>query len=141
MSEYFDDYDIKYPDLVLKILEYFDIQNTNVGRIMDKSVMKFCEQYKAGNSIIYQPNIVNRICKRLCDCRHMECVQDVGIMGLKANYMFATKNKNTFEKEKFRLKYILNSEVYGFEYIYRMYKDIVIPLVWDKILGDRYLKD
>ena len=72
---YYNDYDIKYPDLILKIMDYFDIQNSSVGKIKDKSVLKFCEQFKDGNALIYQPTIINRICKRLCDCGQFECVR------------------------------------------------------------------
>ena len=50
MSDYFDDYDIKYPDLIMEILDYFDIQNFNTSSIKDKSVMGFCELHNKGNN-------------------------------------------------------------------------------------------
>lgn len=133
---YYNDYDIKYPDLILKIMDYFDIQNSSVGKIKDKSVLKFCEQFKDGNALIYQPTIINRICKRLCDCGQFECVRSLGGMGFYDNYLYIIKDRENFVREKERLKYYYNSMVYGFEYIYRMYNNIVVPLVWDKGNGD-----
>ncbi|MCR5602494.1 MAG: serine protease [Lachnospiraceae bacterium] len=133
---YYNDYDLKYPDLILEILEYFDFQNSDAGEVKDKSVLKFSEQFKEGNTLIYQPTVVNRICKRLCDCGQLECIRSLGGMGLYDNYLFIVRDRAFFEREKSRLKYYYNSMVYGFEYIYRMYKDIVIPLVWDKGNGD-----
>lgn len=41
MNNYFDNYDEKYPDLVIKILEYFDVTNNNEITIKDKSIIKF----------------------------------------------------------------------------------------------------
>ena len=136
MAVYFDDYDKKYPNLIIDILEYFDIQNSKPGAIKDKSVLKFCEQYKNGNSLLYQPPIINRICKRLCDCRQMECIRSNGGLGLNDNYTFILKDRNFFEEEKGRLVYYFNSMVYGFEYIYEIYKNIVIPLVGEMSNGD-----
>lgn len=133
---YFSDYDKKYPDLVITILEYFDIQNTNVCEIKDKSIMKFCEQFKDGNKLIYQPTIINRICKKLSDCGQMERLSSLGGNGWNDNYLFILKDKEWFEKEKPRLKVYYNCMVYGFDYIYELYRSIVVPLVCEKENGD-----
>ena len=77
MNDYYDGYDEKYPDLIMKILEYFDVSNNAELPMAKKSVLHFCEKYKEkqeiGYSLIYQPNIVDRICKRLCDCNQLNC--------------------------------------------------------------------
>lgn len=130
---YFDDYDKKHPDLVLDILEYFDLSN---GRIKDKSVMDFCIQHFSNGQPQYQPTIVNRICKRLCDCSQLECVCVKGLNGLESNYIINISNRELFKSERDRLKYYYNSMVYGFDYIYNLYGSIVVPLVWEKENGD-----
>lgn len=65
--EYYDDYDLKYPDLVREILEYFAIEH----EINQKLVMVFCRIYaeknEKGSKIVYQPAIVDRVCQELCE--------------------------------------------------------------------------
>lgn len=137
MKNYFDDYDKKYPDLVNQILEYFDIHNITPKEIKDKSVWDFCSRFKDENgSLPIQPTIVNRICKRLCECSQLECIRSSGGIGLYDNYLFILTNPEYFSENKERLKYYYNSMVYGFDYIYEMYKNIVVPLVWEKPNGD-----
>ena len=135
-NTYYDDYDKKFPELVLDILEYFDLSNNINGNIKDKSVLKFCMQHLSNGEPIYQPTIVNRICKRLCDCSHLECVCVKGVNGWDSNYIFLARNRELFKSERNRLKYYYNSMVYGFDYIYDLYKSIVVPLVWEKENGD-----
>ena len=138
--DYYNDYDRLYPDLIIQILEYFDISNSLKTSIEAKSVMGFCELFKDkkqnGNSYIYHPNIVNRICKKLCDCNQMTCIRNDGGLGLNNNYMFLLNRKDFFNENKLQLQYYYNSMVYGFEYIYNMYKNSVVPLVWNKSSGD-----
>ena len=136
MNSYYDDYDKKYPDLIMDILDYFDISNTADGNINDKSVIKFCEKYIEGNQLRYQPSIINRICKRLCDCGKLERISSIGGNGWKDNYLFITKNRKLLDSIRPNIKHYYNSIVYGFEYIYNMYKDIVIPLVCENKNGD-----
>ena len=131
----FNDYDKKYPDLVILILDYFSSSN-NIVASKDRSVSNFSEQYKVsgtnGYSYIYQPLIVDRICKKLCECGEMTCIRNDGGAGFNNNYIFFKKDANFFDKNKKKLSYYFNSKVYGFEYIYRTYKNSVIPLVWPK---------
>lgn len=80
MKEFLD-YDIKYPDLVLSIVTYFSLNN---GEKLDsKSVQKFIEAYNVpvGEEKI-QPDIVGRICDRLCEYRMMSCIRKNGLMCL-----------------------------------------------------------
>ena len=37
-----------------------------------------------------------------------------------------------FKSSKNILKYHYNAQVYGFEYIYKLYKELVVPLIWEK---------
>lgn len=57
MNDYYAGYDEKYPDLIIKILEYFDISNNADLPVAKKSVIGFCEKYQEkegkGSSFIY----------------------------------------------------------------------------------------
>ena len=86
--------------------------------------------------MIYHPLIVDRICKRLCDCNVLERIGGRGGYPDYNKYLFVIRDRKKFSAEKQRLKYYFNCMVYGFEYIYDLYRDIVIPLVWEKNDGD-----
>ena len=135
MSSYFNDYDERYPDIVIEILEYFDIANS-INAAKDKSILKFCELHKSGSEYIYQPQIVSRICKRLCESGIIECLRNNGGLGLDDNYLVILNDKSSFHDNRDLLKYYYNSKIYGFDYIYRMYRDLVVPFVWEKENGD-----
>nr|MCR5729408.1 hypothetical protein [Ruminococcus sp.] len=91
----------------------------------EKSVRGFCEK----NNCQYQPVPVNRICKRLCDCNQMDIIRSGGVLGLDSNYVSIISNKELYKTQRNRFKYYFNSMVYGFDYIYDLYKEIVIPVV------------
>lgn len=136
-NTYFCEYDKLYPDLVLKILKYFEISNNAQEKVNEKSVLRFCESNKSGDQYIYQPVVINRICKRLCDAGMMDCLRNSGGLGLDNNYLFIAKDIEYFNSiDKSILSRYFNSLVYGFDYIYNMYKNTVIPLVWEKKDGD-----
>ena len=132
MSKYFDDYDKKYPNIVVEILEYFDLQNQTPDHTKDKTILKFCEQHKQEKNYIYQPQIVSRICKRLCDKGQMECLRSEGGLGINDNFLFICGKTEFFKNNRDLLKYYYNSMIYGFDYIYDLYKGLVVPLVWEK---------
>ena len=142
MNNYYGKYDEKYPDLIIKILEYFNVVNNSEVPVIEKSVLGFCEQYKyqikgqKGYSFTYQPHIVDKICRRLCECNQMACTRNDGGVGINNNYIFNVKDNLFFEENKERLCYYFNSMVYGFDYIYRIYKNYVVPLVYEKPNGD-----
>ena len=125
MKEFLD-YDIKYPDLVLQILEFFEVK----GDQPDKTVGAFCGQFKAplGEKPL-QADIVSRICDRLCNKRIMVCSARKGYGGIMDTYYCKPNEK--IKQERFRDLYVhrYNSYVYGFEYIYRSYKPRTFPIV------------
>ena len=135
MASYYNDYDKLYPDVIVEVLEYFDINNP-VDAVKDKTILKFCELHKSGSEYIYQPQIISRICKRLSECGILECLCNRGGLGLSDNYLFMLNRKEFFQDNRDRLKYYYNSKVYGFDYIYGMYLDLIVPLVWEKENGD-----
>lgn len=132
----FDDYDLKYPTLVMDIIEYFNIRNN----VRERSVLKFCEKNvipkENGKELIYQPAIVDKICQKLCDKNKMSMLRADGGLGINNNYGIVIHNENAWNSNREQLQVYYNSIVYGFEYIYNLYKEIVVPLVWEKENGD-----
>lgn len=136
-NAYFGDYDEKYPNIVIDILDYFSPSSVPMD---SKNIMKFCELHKEGNELVYQPQIVSRICKRLCERGRMEILQSRGVMGVYDNYLSAVKTNILFEPiTKECLQFYFNSMVYGFEYIYENYRENVLPLVCEIENGDSTL--
>ena len=132
----FNDYDRKYPNLVMDILDYFKIESG----IDNKSVLKFCTMHgkKDGGGVdfVYQPEIVSRICQKLCKKNKLSALRTGSGLGFDDNYVFIIRNKQEWERNYNKLRHYYNSLVYGFEYIYYFYKELVIPLVWEKGNGD-----
>ena len=126
MKEFLD-YDIKYPDLVLDIVNYFSLGN---GIPKQKSVQGFVTSYKVpkGENPI-QPEIVGRICERLCECRRMSCLSRGSIMSFNDNYLCTgiAQEKLVHFRSFYRTLY--NSIIYGFEYIYKNSLPNVLPLI------------
>lgn len=126
----FENYDKLYPYLIIDILEYFSL-TTDVNK---KSVYDFCMQ---GNRISkYEPHIINIICKKLCDKGILGLIRQDNALGLKNNYLFIIKNKDFWRNNREKLRIYYSSIVYGFGYIYDLYKDKVVPIVTKKTNGD-----
>lgn len=126
MKEFLD-YDIKYPELIIEVIKFF---TQNHGSNPKKKIGDFCEEFKVpeGEDKI-QPDILGRICDRLCQMRKMVCLQKMGVMGFNDIYFAIPFDQELFEKHKDILIHKYNSYVYGFEYIYRHYKDRTIPVI------------
>lgn len=107
----FLDYDIKYPDLVLSIVDYFSIRKGEP--VASKNIKGFIESYKVpdGESPI-QPDIVGKICDRLCDCRRMICLKKEGAMCLFDCYCCNAPSMINLAPAFYYSLY--NSIVYGF---------------------------
>lgn len=123
----FLDYDIKYPDLVLDIIDYFSLGKGNPEQ---KNVQGFITSYEVpeGENPI-QPDIVGRICDRLCECRRMTCMHKGSIMALNDNYGCTGLDKEHLARFHSFYRTLYNSIVYGFEYIYRNSLPNVLPIV------------
>lgn len=136
MKEY-NNYDIDYPELIIDIINYFRLGN---GEPSKKSILEFCTSNRAATHtnkpILYDPQIINRICQRLCERGLMSIIQSDGGLGMKNNYLTAIRDENSFYKNNERNQIYYNSIVYGFEYIYNFYKTMVVPLVWRMENGD-----
>lgn len=125
MKDYLD-YDIKYPELILQMLDFFEVRENQP----DKTVGAFCGSFEvpAGEQKL-QPEVVSRICKRMCERSIMMCSGVHGYGGLLDTYYCRPNAKRN--QAQFRDLYIhrYNSYVYGFEYIYRAYKPRTIPVI------------
>ena len=135
MSNLFRSYDSLYPDLVVEILEYFCISNAECGGIKNRSVVDFCTRHNepsGDGALRYQPDTVNRICQKLCDKNGMISIKNDGMTGTHNNYLYAQTDIESLRKERTRIRYYYNSMVYGFDYIYKMYQDVVVPLICQK---------
>ena len=126
----FNNYDKLYPNLIIDILEYFE----STEGIRKKSVYNFCMQ---GNRISkYQPHIINLICKKLCDKGIMGLIRQDNELGLKNDYLVYINDKEFWVNNREKLRICYNSMIYGFEYIYDLYKDIVVPIITQNAKGD-----
>ncbi len=135
MSIYFDDYDKKYPNLLIEIAEYFGVGNEFYGNPDDRSVLNFCMLNK-DPEMKYQPEIISRICIRMREHGLLCRTRVSGGNGWYDNYVFTAYHSEYYQNNRSLFRNYFNCKVYGFEYIYNMYRDIVIPLVWEKENGD-----
>lgn len=123
----FYDYDIKYPDLMISILEYFWLDS----ELNSKTVMGFCvnNKYNIGGKGL-NPQIVLKICDILMDNNILSLNRRGGALGGDTCYSFAWRNsKEKWEECKCEFNHICSSLVYGFDYIYNYYLDKVIPII------------
>lgn len=131
----FLDYDDRFPHLVVDILEYFDINNGKPT--VQKSVIDFCEKIsKKYISVLQdemiQPEIIVKICERLYHENRLSIIYRGGSLNIKNNYGFVIKDKRIWNDCIKYITHYYNCLVYGFEYIYKVYKNIVLPIVAHK---------
>lgn len=134
--EVFRDYDIRFPELVYDIVDYFRIGN-RVKEPVHKSVIDYCNNSRfntpAPNREIIQPDTVHRICELLTEKRVLNCTRvGTGIEGFDSNYLFLPTNEKGFLQKHPAVVYRLNCLVYGFRYIYSTYREYVLPVIVKK---------
>lgn len=134
--EEFRDYDIRFPELVYDIVDYFRIGN-RVKEPVQKSVLDYCNNSRfntpAPNREIIQPDTVHRICELLTEKRVLNCTRvGTGIEGFDSNYLFLPTNESLFLQKHPAVIYRLNCLVYGFRYIYSTYREYVLPVIVKK---------
>ena len=134
----FDDYDKQFPNLIMDILHYFDLcRPTNGESINDRTVLKFSQQYKKPDGqFTVNPQIVVRICDQLCQKYLMERIKIADALGFGNSYLFNSSRISNWNESKNRWNFFYSSAVYGMEYIYRYYKNIVIPIISQNDEGD-----
>ena len=126
----------QFPNLVLEVLDYFNISNKIID-INSKSVMHFVNTNLLPDNQTpkYQPYMVDYICDRLCDRGILLCLKSIRGIVYGSNYLYSPGSEQFFQKNKEYLVYYLNSIVYGFDYIYAAFKNNVIPIIGDDLSG------
>ena len=121
-------------DLIMQLMKYFSLQYRGVsGEIMssnNKSVTDFLDRYyktELGGYTLDEFDVI-RICDILTEKNMMLKTRSDGSLGLSNNYICNLK----YLEDSPMWANLLNSVVYGFEYIYEKNKDMVVPVVWDK---------
>lgn len=121
-------------DLTMKLMMYFSPNHKDEsGKSIssrNKTVSHFLDTYYKTDVGEYSVNgfDVVKICEILYEKNLMLKTRSDGSLGLQNNYLC---NMGMLEDSPM-WRNMLNSIVYGFEYIYEKNKDIVIPVVWDK---------
>lgn len=129
---------LENPDLIMKLMLYFSPKYKDEGgRTLptnDKSIINFLDRHYKSEQNGYTLNgfDIIKICNILKEKGMLLSARSDGSLGLSNNYISDLKNL----KDSPMQINMLNSIVYGFEYIYEKNKDMVIPLAWDKGNGD-----
>lgn len=134
--EEFRNYDIRFPELVYDIVDYFRISN-GVKEVTNKSVFDYCTSSRFNtpgpDSEMIQPNTVYKICDILTKKHLLICTRvGTGIQGFDSNYLYFPTNEEFFLKKHPAFIYRLNCLVYGFRYIYETYREKVLPIIVKK---------
>lgn len=126
MKEFLD-YDIKYPSLVTDLIDFFSKKDKN-GRT--RKILDFIESYNTlpeDNKL--QPDIIGKICDKLCDIRRMIWVNKNSAFCANDSYYCLPIDPLKEKIIPYFHSYFYNSVVYGFNYIYRENLKHVIPVV------------
>ena len=121
-------------ELVMNLMLYFSPQyKDDSGKILgtrNKTVSDFLDRYYKEESGEYALNgfDVVKICEILFEKNLMLKTRSDGSLGLNNSYIC---NLLGLENTPMWIN-MLNSVVYGFEYIYEINKNMVVPVVWDR---------
>lgn len=137
----FLDYDIKNPELVYDIVDYFRVNN-RVRAVKDKSIIDYCSTSRFNNTPLandemVQPRVVQIICENLVKKGVLNCLKSgQGFAGADSNYLYMPQNDELFLQKHPSFILRLNCMAYGFPYIYTEYKKIVLPVIVKDSKGD-----
>ena len=134
--EEFRDYDIRFPELVYDIVDYFRISN-RVKEPAQKSVLDYCNNSRfnipAPNREFIQPDTVHKICELLTKNRVLICTRvGTSTEGFDSNYLFMPRNEDGFLQKHPAVVFRFNCLVYGFRFIYSTYREFVLPVIVKK---------
>lgn len=137
----FLDYDIKNPELVYDIVDYFRVNN-RVRAVKDKSIIDYCSTSRFNNTPLandemVQPRVVQIICENLVKKGVLNCLKSgQGFARADSNYLYMPQNDELFLQKHPSFILRLNCMAYGFPYIYTEYKKIVLPVIVKDSKGD-----
>lgn len=129
----FDDFDEKYPELIVDLLEHFMV---NEGK--EETVANFCHHSKyaqIGKPSI-SPQVIVKICDILCQQNILSVNRRAGVLGLDNSYLYKCIDKDEWKRGRHMRMHYYNSLVYGFTYVYKFYQNKVIPIVSYKTNGE-----
>lgn len=133
----FNNYNLLYPELVIELLDYFKLD----GNINAKSVLDFCQIFSnnrgVSNPILIQPETIARMCEILHSKGKLSRIRHDGNMGFNNNYTFVIKDDALWNTHKKLFSHYYNSLIYGVEYIYSIYKGLVLPIINTNEYGDQ----
>lgn len=125
----FDSYK-EHPSLVMDVLKYYRLER---GDIRAKTVGHYCEDVahlRTADGDGYDIDLVLYICRKLCEHDYMREVINRGGFGVNNVYLTNPMLKDDdLQGIGIQLEYMFNAAVYGFEYIYHIYKDKVVPII------------
>ena len=136
----FDNYGLKYPNLIRDILLFFSFEGKGITKttLQDKrSVLDFCSHtgVKNGTStkFVYDVSIIYKICQKLADLgylleTHKEIISTGPDLGA-SHYYIANVNSKSLVYPQVQL--CINSQIFGFEYIYNYYRGFTKPLIFE----------
>lgn len=135
----FDNFYSEYPYIPLEIFLYFEMEIEN-NKMKVKTVIDFCSYYskKYGCKKMPQPNIVSRICEILVTNSNLSLIHRHGPDGTGNQYLSIIKDQTfkTDVDQQTLLNLSFSCLVFGFNYIYKAYKDCVFPVVAKTSIGD-----
>jgi serine protease Do len=119
-----------FPDLVIEIVEYFSL---NQGDINNKSILGFCERYtttdeRGNKELLFNITDLITICDILCKHNIMTRMKLDVVMGINNNYCSVIRDQEAWKGNRISQSIRLNAMVFGFKYIYDLYKDTVFPI-------------
>ena len=126
-----EDYSKQFPTLITDILEFFDVKHVTDkdGTLHPRCIAEFCVD--KNKKTIYQPHLIDRICQKLCQQGDMGCVKHSDGTGALNTYYVTSHFDFQAQDDltKKNLNFFYNTLIYGFNYLFDIYKQYVIPVV------------
>lgn len=130
----FEDYPVVYEYLPVELQLFFSLRNEDQnGIIIHRTLMEFCEFYKEkyDTNELPQPRIVGRVCDILVENGRLSALKKGGFDNVDNSYLSVFQNRAKFDNPYFFK--LQNNElsciIYGFKFIYELYKQFVLPVL------------
>jgi S1-C subfamily serine protease len=125
-------YSILYPRIPIEIILFFSELEYHDKKVKHKSVIEFCEYFtkKYQTAEFIQPRIISSICDSLVISGNLSLISRSGVENLASCYISFLKNENIRTDLALQevTNHLLCCKIYGFPFIYRAYKDFVLPI-------------
>ena len=133
-----------FPDLILEIMDFFSFDNLeidqNTRKANPKSVADFILHYKQKYlpDKNLQPRLITKICDKLCDLQVLSLISSGRAADYTSTYLFSSSNKWSNLTRDIKRIAVQRYEcaVYGFSYIYDLYRSMIVPIIYYTEAGD-----